>query len=167
MFCNNCGFELNDKAEICVKCGANPRTIDKKTLKVRTVKALQKQAESIKLRRKKLKPIMIGSLCIAVFFFVMLIGREEPTNIPDPYVTVWDGGAFSSDYSVSMPDDYLYYADENVQEYWLQGRMYIGYILMALFVAVATFIYSIIQKIKYKNIIRRIKEELNVLQSMR
>ena len=167
MYCKSCGFELNDKAVMCVKCGRNPHEEDLKTRTVKKIKALQKQAEFIKRKQKMIKAIMIASACVAVLFFVLLVGREEPTNIPEPYVTVWDEGAFSSNYSVTVPSDYMYYADANVQEYWQQGRMFIGYILMSLFVTVVTFIYSILQKKRYKNIIGQIKEELNVLQSMR
>lgn len=139
---------------MCEMCFRQQNIVTKQ-VNEKSLKALQKQAQSIAHTRKILKCIMLIGILMIVILIIMLLCRDNPTNIPDAFYT---GRVYS---------DYMYYAEANVQEYWAQSRQIISCIFTMLLVVIGTFIYSMTQKKKYKKIIRQIKEIKNVLQSMR
>ena len=101
------------------------------------------------------KAVAIVSIILAVIFFVIVVIRPTPDNIPDPSTAYAREGEFFYDYA--------YYADYNVQEYWIQGRKLFLYIAFSLFVFIDSLIAYFIEKRRYKKTLKAIKEEKNVL----
>lgn len=162
-FCQTCGFHTSLKTEFCFHCGAKQRTIVTQQMKNEKIEKLQKQALSAKHVINILRIFMFGSIFMAIILFIALTGRTRPDNIPEPFVTVSNEGTIPSNYSVSAPSDYMYYADSNVQEYWMQSRSIISYMTISFFVMIFTFIDSLIQKKRYKKILKLLEEAQNVL----
>lgn len=159
-FCQNCGFHTNERTEFCLHCGAKQKNILPKKIKEDRVKTLQKQLKTRKNVVRVLRFVTIGSILIAVICFIMVVFRETPQNIPEPFVQY--SLEWGTD-SVSVPSDYMPYADRNVQEYWEQGRKLIGGMLLSIVVAIIAFIDLLIQKARYKRIQKALKEAKNVL----
>lgn len=154
-FCQNCGFYTTIKTEFCLKCGAKQRTIVSQKMKNDRIAELQKQVKMNKKVQKILKLVVAGSAIAAVLLILILVLRPQPDNIPAPFYTYTL--EFGAD-NISQPSDYLRYADSNVQEYWLQSRNIIGYIAISLIVFIGTFIDLLVQKSKYKKILKALKE---------
>ena len=159
-YCPYCGGYTTELTEFCRKCGAKLKTILPQRVKIERYNEIVKQIKSCKKIQGILKFFIIGSVVATVLFAMILVLREEPSNIPDPFYTYTL--EFGED-KIYQPSDYMNYADDNVQEYWAQGRQLISYIIMSFIVFVGTFIDLLIQKSKYKKLLKALKEAKNVL----
>lgn len=162
-YCQNCGNITSLKTEFCFHCGAKQKNIMTQKMKTERINSLQKQVKFIKRIKSISKFVMIGSILIIALLFAVLVLRKEPENIPEPFAIGYSEGTLSSAYSVKVPSDYMYYANEEVQEYWMQGRQIFGYIFLFVFVTICSFFSWLIQKIKYKKLLKALKEAKNVL----
>lgn len=154
-FCYACGFHTSLKTEFCIKCGAKQKTIVTQKMKNEKIEQLQKYAGVYRTFMKIAKTIAIISITLAIILFIVIAVRPSPDNVPDPNTAYFREGEFF--------DDYIYSADYNVQEYWIQSRKLFMYIGFSLFVFIDSIIVYFIEKRKYKKTMRAIKEEKNVL----
>lgn len=115
---------------------------------------LQKQEKKTKKAKSILKFLMVGSVIATVLLILILVLRPQPDNIPDPFYSYTL--EFGAD-TISQPSDYMHYADGNVQEYWQQSREIISYIVISLIVFIITFIDLLVQKSRYKKIVKALK----------
>lgn len=115
---------------------------------------LQKQEKKTKKAKRILKFLMVGSVIATVLLILILVLRPQPDNIPDPFYSYTL--EFGAD-TISQPSDYMHYADGNVQEYWQQSREIISYIVISLIVFIITFIDLLVQKSRYKKIVKALK----------
>lgn len=162
-FCQTCGFHTSLKTEFCFQCGAKQKTVITQQMKEEKIEHLQKQALSTKRSLKMLRFFMFGSILMTAILFIVLVGRKSPDNIPQPFVVVENEGTIPSNYSVKAPSDFIYYADGNVQEYWMQSRKIISYMVISLFVLIFSFVDSLLHKKRYKKLLNQLKEAKNVL----
>lgn len=154
-FCHACGFRTSIKTEFCINCGAKQKTIVTQKMTNEKVEQLQKYARSCSAFMKIAKTVALISIIIAAILFIVMAVRPSPDNVPDPNTAYFREGEFF--------DDYIYSADYNVQEYWIQGRKLFMYIGFSLFVFIDSIIVYFVEKRKYKKTMKTIKEEKNVL----
>lgn len=159
-YCHNCGGYTTERIDFCRGCGAKLKTIVPQKIKLERYKQIQKQVNACKKVQGILKFFAIGSMVATVVLVMVLVFREQPNNIPDPFYTYTL--EFGED-KIYQPRDYMNYADANVQEYWAQGRQLITYIVISFIVFAGTFIDLLIQKSKYKKLLKALKEAKNVL----
>ena len=115
---------------------------------------LQRQEKKTKKTKNILKFVLVGSAIATVLLILILVLRPEPDNIPEPFYNYTL--EFGAD-TISQPSDYMHYADSAVQEYWQQGRKIISYIVISLIVFIGTFIDLLVQKSRYKKIVKALK----------
>ena len=82
MFCNNCGYFLDDKATVCPKCGESVSGAKSKPGKE---KKPVKTAEEGKAKRKIKKPVIIGAvaivLVVAIVVGIVLSSAVNPMTV--------------------------------------------------------------------------------------
>ena len=159
-YCQNCGGYTTERTDFCRGCGAKLRTVVPQKIKVERYKQIQKQVNFCKKVQGILRFFVIGSIIVTVVLVIALVFRNQPNNISDPFYTY--SLEFGED-EIYQPNDYMNYADANVQEYWAQSRQLIAYIVMSFIVFVGTSIDLLIQKSKYKKLLKALKEAKNVL----
>lgn len=115
---------------------------------------LQKQEKKTKKAKSIVKFVMLASAIATVLLILILVLREQPDTIPEPFYTYTH--EFGAD-TISQPSDYMHYADSAVQEYWQQSREIISYIIISLIVFIVTFINLLVQKSRYKKIVKALK----------
>lgn len=159
-YCQNCGGYTTERTEFCKHCGAKLRTIVPQKIRMERYNQIQKKVNSCKKRQGILKFFVIGSIIAIVVLIMIFVFREQPNNIPDPFYTYTL--EFGED-KIYQPSDYMMYADANVQTYWAQSRQLLSYIAMSFIVFAGTSIDLLIQKSKYKKLLKALKEAKNVL----
>lgn len=155
-YCQNCGNLTSIKTEFCFHCGAKQKNIMTQKMKNAQLAELQKRAKFNKKLMKIEKFIAVAGIIIAVILIAVLVLRPEPDNIPEISVT-------KSGYSIYGPNYTSRLANDDVQEYWKQGRELVGNTVLCLFLSISSFIAFLIQKSAYKQNIKAIKEAKNVL----
>lgn len=161
-YCANCGFHTNIKTEFCLQCGAKQRTIVSQKMKDDQMNALKKSAKFHRTMLKINKVFTLLSIISIVILAFILVVRPVPENIPDISTVKMSPNTFFHDpYMMKIGDTYYYDASvvsEELANYWIQGRVLLSYIILSLFIFFTSFIGLIIQRCKYKKILRRIKE---------
>lgn len=159
-YCHNCGRRTTEKMSFCGYCGAILNNIIPEKMRLERSNLIQKKLNECKMIKGVLKFIMTGCIVVVFASLIILVTREEPDDIPDPFYAY--DLEFGTD-SMYQPRDYMPYADYEVQEYWKQGRELILYIVVSAFVFIYSFIIFLIQKKKYKKILAKLEDERNVL----
>lgn len=165
-FCQNCGYHTTVKTEFCLNCGAKQRTIVPQKIRNDRIAKLQKQEKLNKKLQKILKFVVVGSAITAVLLILILVLRPQPDNIPDPpNIGTLSPNSFIHDSFLRVGDTYYYSSDisDDVAEYWIQSRKIISYIVVSLIVFFGTFIHLLVEKSRYKKILKALKEAKNVL----
>lgn len=165
-YCQSCGYYTTQKTEYCSHCGAKQRTIIPLKVKKERVVALQKQIKASSKVQSILKFFVVGSAIVTVILIMILVLRPQPDNIPEPpNSATLSPNTYVHDSLLRVGDTYYYSSDisDDVVEYWLQSRQIISYIIMSVLVFIGTFIDLLIQKSKYKKILKALKEAKNVL----
>ena len=159
-YCQNCGGHTTERTDFCRGCGAKLRTIVPQKIKVERYQHIQKQVNACKKIQGILKFCVIGSTIVTVVLVMALLFREQPDNIPNPFFTYT---LEIGEDKIYQPRDYMNYADANVQEYWAQSRQLIVYIVMSFIVFTGVSLDLLIQKSKYKKLLKALKEAKDVL----
>lgn len=123
-------------------------------------KELVTQSKKYKKKMTLFKYLNIVCIISIICLIAFLVLRPQPSNIPDPFVSVSNFGEFGVSPSVSVPSDYMGYASDDVQAYWTQSRITIGIIVFAIIV----FIYSSINKAVYKRRYKRVMAQISEMK---
>lgn len=123
-------------------------------------KELVTQSKKYKKKMTLFKHLNIVCIISIICLIAFLVLRPQPSNIPDPFVSVSNFGEFGVSPSVSVPSDYMGYASDDVQAYWTQSRITIGIIVFAIIV----FIYSSINKAVYKRRYKRVMAQISEMK---
>lgn len=123
-------------------------------------KELVTQSKKYKKKMTLFKYLNIACIISIICLIAFLVLRPQPSNIPDPFVSVSNFGEFGVSPSVSVPSDYMGYASDDVQAYWTQSRITIGIIVFAIIV----FMYSSINKAVYKRRYKRVMAQISELK---
>lgn len=165
-FCQNCGFHTTERTEFCLNCGAKQNTIVPQKVKQERLVALQKQAKATKKVQGILRFFVIGSAVATLVLILALVLRPEPSNIPEPpSSSSLSPNSFIHDSMLRVGDTYYYSSDisDDVAKYWVQSRQIVSYIFLSILVFIGTSIDLLVQKSKYKKILKAVKEAKNVL----
>lgn len=166
-YCNVCGGHTTERTDYCRRCGAKLKTIVPKQVRVDRFNEIQRQVKSCKRTQGILKFAIVLSIIAIAVLVLVFIGREQPNNIPEPpsSSTLSPNAYIHETYMRRIGDTYYYSSDisDEVAEYWIQSREILSYILMAVIVLVGTFIDLLVQKSKYKRLLKALKEAKNVL----
>lgn len=162
-YCQNCGFHTTEKTDYCLSCGAKQRTIVSQKMKENQMNNLRKSAKFHRTMLKINKVVALLSIISIVILVFILIVRPVPENIPDISTVKMSPNTYihESPYMMKIGDTYYYdisVISEELANYWIQGRTLLSYIILSLFISFVSFIELIIQRCKYKKILRRIKE---------
>lgn len=162
-YCQNCGFHTTEKTDYCLSCGAKQRTIVSQKMKENQMDNLRKSAKFHRTMLKINKVVALLSIISIVILVFILVVRPVPENIPDISTVKMSPNTYihESPYMMKIGDTYYYdtsVISEELANYWIQSRTLLSYIILSLFISFVSFIELIIQRCKYKKILRRIKE---------
>lgn len=145
-YCFNCGFHTSERTEYCSNCGAKQYNIVTQKVKDDKKQKLYRQLKITKVLYKLagataliLFIVMIGSLCLLIF-------RDEPTEISYTLRSSQPLAIPEATYTYTDP----FYQKESQELFFNSVSCFIeGMVLM---------IVWIVEKKKYKKILRKIKE---------
>lgn len=147
-YCQTCGYHTSEQTQFCFNCGAKQRNIITRKMQDAKIAELNKQAKTSRtfMRMEKLCSILFLGLAVAIFIYS--VTRPAP-----------------EDYSISIMQGTgtMWHNDPNVLFYWKESQEHLVYILTLLGGAFCSFVGFLVEKSRYKKLLKAIKEAKNVL----